>query len=250
MLQYRPLIEHFSSHGHEVVAFDWLGCGRSEKPRDWYAYDFAELQADLAAVLAKYGGCGSPAMKNAIIAHSAGCALTLGVVATAGASGACSVDAMALLGGIGPGAYRPHPVFYLPVILLNWLQPTLSAGFEALALHEHTRAGTTEAHRAVLALAADVNGTNPMHMCKAYYRQLRSPSPKDVRAAGALVRITLIAGESDQLVPRAQTQALKELLPESTTMHIVPNTSHQMMQEDPAAVGAIIDGFLKEHSGM
>ena len=239
MLQYAELIEHFSSEGHEVVAFDWFGCGRSPKPNQWYAYSYEALRADLAEVVASYGtGNASGRKKNVLVAHSAGCSLSLAVVAAANAQPPVAVDGLCLLGALG-AAIKPHPVFYLPVILLNLLQPKLSAGFEALALHEHTRQATTEKHRQVLELAAEVNASNPMHMCKAYYRQFGAPSADEVRQAGQHVKsICLIVGENDQLVPLAGTEALKELLPPGTPLHVIPRTSHQMMQEDPGMCSA------------
>ena len=31
-------IAHFAPAGHEIVAFDYVGCGRSPKPQSWYAW--------------------------------------------------------------------------------------------------------------------------------------------------------------------------------------------------------------------
>ena len=219
---------------HEVIAFDCFGCGRSPKPNKWDAYGYEALRADLAAVLASYGSnTARRHTKNVLVAHSAGCSLSLAVVAAVHAQPSVTIDGLCLLGALG-AAIKPHPVFYLPVFLLNRLQPTLSAGFEALALHEHTRQATTEAHRKVLALAAGVNASNPMHMCKAYYRQYGAPTPDEVRKVAERVKsICLIVGEGDQLVPLAGTEALKALLPSGTPLHVIPRASHQMMQEDP-----------------
>ena len=224
---------------HEVIAFDWFGCGRSPKPDQWKAYGYEPLRADLAAVVALYGGRASGRKKNVLVAHSAGCSLSLGVVAAAKAQPPVMVDGLYLLGALG-ASIKPHPIFFLPVLLLNWLQPKLSAGFEALALHEHTRRVTTEEHGKVLALAAQVNASNPMYMCKAYYRQYGAPTPDEVRKVGERVKsICLVVGEDDQLVPRAGTEALLELLPKDTPLHAIPRTSHQMMQEDPGMCSAL-----------
>jgi len=239
MLQFEAMISHFASLGHEVIAYDFMGCGRSPKPRDWYAYDFGELSADLAAFLDKYGGATKKKKKNVLICHSAGCSLGLGIASQP----SNPVDGLCLLGA--PSAYAVHNLFYLPVFVLNWLQPTLSAGFEGLALSQKTRDGATDVRRQVLALAKDVNGANPMHMCKAYYRQVRLPSDDDVRAAGARVPVVLLSGADDMLVPPSASEALKALLPAETQMYIVPDASHQLMQEDPPAVCALVDAFLK-----
>lgn len=74
MLQYQAMIEHFAAAGHEVVAYDFLGCGRSPKPDDWYAYSSDELRDDLAAVVARFG---VGEVQNVLVCHSAGCSLAL-----------------------------------------------------------------------------------------------------------------------------------------------------------------------------
>ena len=161
-------IAHFAAAGHEIVAFDYVGCGRSPKPRDWYAYAFHELQADAAAVVATYGtSSSSKATKNVLVGHSAGCLLCLGLVAADSASGPQSpvaavhapVHGLVLMAPAYVPSYRPLPLFYLPARVLTWIQPKLDAGFEALALHESTTSPglATEARKATLALAREVN---------------------------------------------------------------------------------------------
>lgn len=62
------------------------------------------------------------------------------------------------------------------------LSPSLpSPPVQSLALHADTRAGKTESHVALLSLSSQVNGSNQMHMCKAYYRQMDAPPPHEVR---------------------------------------------------------------------
>ena len=51
---------------------------------------------------------------------------------------ALPIDALCLLAGLA-AMPAPHPVFYLPVTALNWLQPTLSKGRGARAAPEDTR---------------------------------------------------------------------------------------------------------------
>ena len=118
-------IAHFAAAGHEVVAFDYVGCGRSPKPQSWYAYAFDELQADAAAVVATYGRSSSSATtKNVLVCHSAGCllGLGLGLVAATGAGAQAPVAAVHGLVLMAPGyvpGYRPLPLFYLPARVLR-----------------------------------------------------------------------------------------------------------------------------------
>ena len=231
MLPYRDVMEHFAAT-HEIVAFDHLGCGRSPKPRDWYAYRSSELTADLAALLRRYA---TTDKKNVVVAHSAGCSFSLAVAAEAPD---LPLAGLCLLGAFHAERMPVHPVFYLPVFVLNLLQPTLSAGFEAVALHATTRQGETAAHRSVRALCAELNASNEMHMCKAYYRQLSVPSADAVRrVAAARLPVSLLVGEADALIPRAATDALHALLPEAE-VRVIARASHQMMQENPTDVCA------------
>ena len=43
-------IVEFSKLGYGIVAWDWLGCGKSDKPDSWAAYSCAELFEDVKAV--------------------------------------------------------------------------------------------------------------------------------------------------------------------------------------------------------
>ena len=241
---------YYAAAGHEVVAYDYLGCGRSPKPRDWYAYSFPELRADLAAVVARYGRAtqvhgGSEEKKNLLVCHSAGCALALGIVSAAPVETSAPIDGFVLMGAsFHPMGFKAPSIFYFPALVLGWIQPMLSAGFEALALHAKTLSSVNPERHHALQLAQEVNASNPPYMFKAYYRQLVLPTADEVRAAGAKVPILLICGDSDKLVPRTSTEALLALLPPGTPIHEVPEASHQLMQEDPRACSAIIDGFL------
>ncbi|KAJ1467225.1 Alpha/Beta hydrolase protein [Baffinella frigidus] len=50
MSQYFPAISAINAAGYGCIAYDWLGCGNSDKPEAWGAYAFKELERDLEAV--------------------------------------------------------------------------------------------------------------------------------------------------------------------------------------------------------
>ena len=52
MTQWRAQSEHLTAT-HGVLAFDLLGCGRSEKPRGWNCYSIDEHLADVLALVLK-----------------------------------------------------------------------------------------------------------------------------------------------------------------------------------------------------
>ena len=88
------------------------------------------------AVARRYGARETSSRRNLVLAHSMGCSLALRLAAEWGTNGV-SVAALALLGAtdVVP-AVAASPIFRLPLCLLDRLQPLLSAGFEARALHE------------------------------------------------------------------------------------------------------------------
>ena len=53
-LQYAAQVPVLQAAGMGVVAFDYLGCGRSQKPNSFHAYAADELYQDLRAICSKY----------------------------------------------------------------------------------------------------------------------------------------------------------------------------------------------------
>lgn len=53
-LQYAAQVPELHNLGIATVAFDYLGCGRSEKPDIFTAYSAHELYQDLVAVFHRY----------------------------------------------------------------------------------------------------------------------------------------------------------------------------------------------------
>ena len=185
LVQWQYQIEHLAKSGTSVVAYDFYGCGRSAKPREWSCYSFGELYDDLVAIVKQYGARESSSGRNLLLAHSMGCSLALRLASEWGATGV-NLGALALLSAsdvvppsasgassaAAPRVLLPAPtpppprragtIFRLPECLLDRIQPLLSAGFASLALHEDTRAGRTPEHRDLLALS-DVSGRARAH---------------------------------------------------------------------------------------
>ena len=266
MGQWAAQADFFEEQGFGVVLYDWLGCGQSEKPRDWYAYAADELYADLKAVVTKYKG----KKRTILVGHSAGCVLSLRLAAEAEAQEAAAAgssspskkygpvstdDALPVpshvicvgpvLGGL-PFAVRA--IFHLPLFMLERMQPSLSAGFAERAYHPKTREASTPAHKALLARGEATNGANEMHMCKAYYRQFPGLSAEQIPKI-TRTPVLLIVGESDLLAPAdVHARKLRPLLPTcEREVVIVPEGAHQVMEEQPEAVSkAILDFFLQQ----
>ena len=53
-MQYAAQIPAMQAAGMHVVAFDYLGCGRSQKPNSFSAYAADAIWQDLRAVFSRY----------------------------------------------------------------------------------------------------------------------------------------------------------------------------------------------------
>lgn len=143
LVQWSHQLDHMA-RGASVVACDLYGCGRSEKPRNWAAYHSAALLLDLHALLDRFAR--NTDIKRVLVGHSAAAGFALKLALQQQAADTPSrlrvhgVVAISALDAVPPTVN----LFRLPLCLLEKMQPALSAGFAASALHEATRACTTE----------------------------------------------------------------------------------------------------------
>ena len=241
LLQWQHQIKTLEKSNLTVIAFDLLGCGRSAKPSDWYAYAIREHLEDVREVVRRFSIHGKPTV---VFGHSMGCTLAIKA-----AHSAAEIAALVL---ICPVAALPGSValFRLPLFLLEWMQPTLSKGFTQAAFHAETLVGHTPEHSALLALSAELQGANSMRMCKAYYRQLELATPEEL-ALPDRVGVLVIAGEADLVAPKEEhasvlASTLLKGVPPSERVKVVERASHQCMQEQPSQVNGLIQAFLDE----
>lgn len=84
-----------------------------------------------------------------------------------------SLAGVILLGAASSDNADPIPVglFKLPNVLLQLIQPLLSAGFASTALHPSTISSQVPRHKRLLGRHRLLGGANPMAMCRAYYCQ-------------------------------------------------------------------------------
>lgn len=246
MIQYRSNIEYAMSRGDlDVLAYDWLGCGGSEKPRDWDAYSTPNLLEDLEAAycrLIKDLPKGTPAI---VVGHSFGTSLVTQFAAESRSAVAADIFESTDEGG---SALLPPPtalclmapcfgesgdaalaVFRLPEFALVALQPSMTAAFAKGALHPDT---SEAVRRETLA----VSEANEMHVCKAFYRQLCWREEEAAKCSGPAL---CISGDSDGLVSveSARKAAGQH---EEVAFHVIAAASHQVMAEQPAATNALL----------
>lgn len=240
MQQYEHQIVEFSQLGYGIVAWDWLGCGASDKPDSWEAYSCAELFEDVKAVYKKY----CIALPTVAVGHSMGTSM---VVRLADALPTNTLAGLVLLSGTSVFETNAAAIFRLPVFVLDVLHPVLSGGFRTRALHPNTLASSERHHVRMLGRLDAANGQNPMRVCKAYYRQLEWAAPEQF--ANVTTPTLVIHGDADKLLPPACGRGLAEAVggPDSGSLveyHEVALASHQVMMEQPDEVNALLKDFF------
>ncbi|CAK9015588.1 unnamed protein product [Durusdinium trenchii] len=128
-----------------------------------------------------------------------------------------------------------HPIFRLPVFVLQWLQPSLTKAFLQMALASNDPE--------LIQQETDGCNANPMYMCKAYYRQVRNVSDDEIAKCRSLPSL-LIRGGQDGIVSASDVEALAVAMP-LAQMKTVANAGHVPMLEEPGKVAELIDEFIK-----
>ena len=208
--------------GHRVVAFDALGHGGSPAPRHWRSYAGAEWVADLRCLLDREAG-----VRNLLVGHSYGCLISLAALLLPGAPVASAL----LLAPPAPDALpRPPRLAYLPVPVLEWMRPRLSAGFRAAAWGPQAAPALVDAETAI-------SDRNSLYVFKAMWRQWLQLEPAALVGLATPVRI--VAGEADRLTPPAGAQRLAEMLVHAP-VQLLAGCGHQVPLERPDAVLAAL----------
>jgi abhydrolase domain-containing protein 8 len=217
--------------GVEVVAFDWLGHGDSEKIDEWDIYAFEELYTDLLTIFETFS---RKEAKNIVIGHSIGSAMSVFLT-----SRTQKVDGLVLLAtnhqmpsGIG------LPIWYAPAWLLSASRPILSRGFADKAWHVTTDRKLVEEE----AIKAE---NNSISIAKAVYRQMKWPTEQDFKSIS--IPTVIVAGETDGITPGENSKIVHSWIETSSShveFHTLPNTSHNLMLEKPEEVNKLIDGLI------
>lgn len=216
--QWRELWRDLGEQGHTLVAWDLLGHGASDKPRNPQAYAWDELVADGLEILRRYGG-----ERNIIVAHSFGTGLALSALLS-GAS--IKVDAALLLGSQLHRPLKRKGLLNLPAWVLELLRPRLSRGFRELAWHP-------EADPSLVAYEEGLTQNNPLYVFKALVSHAQWPDAAAL--AGLKVPVSVLAGDRDGLTPASGGEALAQQLP-LADFQVLERCGHQLMLEKPVEV--------------
>mmetsp|Transcript_63073 Transcript_63073/g.131101 ORF Transcript_63073/g.131101 Transcript_63073/m.131101 type:complete len:314 (+) Transcript_63073:281-1222(+) len=239
----------------DIVAWDAYGCGKSPKPWEWDAYSHKEHYQDLETIFETYRG-----PRNVVVGHSYGASMALQLASAHARDQDKPIVSVVCIGpGFGPKHYPSGSIrlFRYPLVLLQLLAPLLRMGFLQRAVHAVTLERKTATHDRLVARILASAGGNPMHVCKAFYQQMEWTTAEELAPLAAPVLI--LVGEGDRMIPPAYSQALADTLlslrqhmpaPPPVLLHPLPNTSHQLMQEEPETTTGLIRDFVLHHAQL
>ena len=166
---------------------------------------------------------------NLLVGHSYGCLISLAALLLPGVG----VDHAVLLAPPAPDVLpRPPCLAYLPVPVLEWMRPRLSAGFRAAAWGPDAAPVLVDEETAL-------SDRNSLYVFKAMWRQWLQLEPAALD--GLTTPLQILAGEADRLTPHAGAQRLADMLGQAP-LQLLPRCGHQIPLEQPAAVlAAILD---------
>jgi len=154
------------------------------------------------------------------------------------------VDGLVL---IAPGFAPDHfpakslKLFQAPLLALELAAPLLRRGFAARALHPETIECKTDTHKRLMARLEAAAGSNPMHVCQAFYQQIQWATPELIDAVEEETEVVLIVGEADKLTPVTWSEALQQRLcaahaARQVDLHVIPTAvPPPAPQRDPGA---------------
>eukprot|EP01084_Bolivina_argentea_P126764 224372_1 len=245
MGQFKSLIEHLSNN-FNIIAFDRIGCGYSNKPKEATQYKGAEIFFDLCALFEKY----IPQQKNIlIIAHSFGCSQATRLYAKYGNYSVYKYNIQSII------LLAAHPfilgenipitikgVMSLPNFALNYMGASMSATFREKAIYSKSKK--------VLDEELTYANINPPFMYSSFYLGIIPCSDNEFKIfCKNGVNVMVIHGKYDQMVTLENSQNVvkkfKDLLDKKYLLQfeIIDNCSHQIMQEQPDIVHKFVDGF-------
>ena len=238
MGQFEQQIAHFVNKGYHVVAFDNLGCGRSDIPRNPDSYRVQQFVDTCATVADKVF---TPDERVVLVGHSFGSYLCLKAATVLAAAAPERVAGTVHMGAKAWWLENPAllqaklRIFSLPTPMLWLIRPVLGMGFRSMAIAAETPAELVRQE-------AEASSRNPVYMFKAFYSRFHEVvalAPPVLQEHPVLV----ISGEQDKLAPHAQSEALAQLHA-NATHKIVKEASHQVQQEQPHVVNTHIEEYV------
>mmetsp|Transcript_17483 Transcript_17483/g.29036 ORF Transcript_17483/g.29036 Transcript_17483/m.29036 type:complete len:293 (-) Transcript_17483:2985-3863(-) len=218
--------------------YDAISCGKSPLLKDWEAYHTDQSVLDLKAIVDTKLDKSIPTI---FVGHSYAPSVIIRYLHSHGVPSnakGCIFLSSAMAGDLNPIPNGGHPIFMLPVFLLQCLQPSMTKSFVELAYHPNTSADLIQA-------ANESNSGNDMYMAKAHHTHHLWITSDECASLHEKVAILVLHGKQDRILPADAGQCLADSVKAKRFVE-VEETSHQVMEEKPAEVARHILDLLKE----
>ena len=250
-LQYTSIVGDLMKLHYNIVVYDLYGCGASEKPHKYEAYNTLNHLEDLIAVYNMYN-----TEENILIGHSYGTSLIgkfirfreecLTELKDAHDDHVDKVDnnKVILLGTAFDMEKGAHPIFKLPVCILNCLSSYLSDQFIKLAFSE----ATVEDNKKLMQM---YNKENDMTVCKYFYQQFEWASADEWKALST-VDVLILQGKDDKITPTEKSDELFHFLQSNQSTNtrkeykVLDECGHMILMEKSTEISELIAEFLKD----
>ena len=231
----------------KCILFDMVGCGQSPMIEDWDAYSGQELQRDLGSILETFSDASLPIH---FVSHSYGPNILVHLlnsdhnkIVMDKVKGFIFLGAAVRVNSSHPVPDGGHPVFRLPVWMLEMLQSTLTKEFLSRAIDP----SNPELHDQCL----KSNDSNAMFMVKAFYRQTKWATSDELIQAINNKPVIHFHGVNDGVLQIEWGQHLvNQLAPTTTEFVPMEKASHLIMMEKPAEIARKVCDFLVSNHAL
>ena len=227
------VIRNLVEKGYEVVSYDALGCGASDKPIITSAYSSREMFSDLVALIKRYG----PEENKwvSLMGHSIGGAMLAKFAATAECEQFTDSVICITPPVISASATSSTGIFKLPGSILWLIRPWMGVKARQMLFGPKATASLRNMER-------EASARNPVYMFKAFYTSI-DRSFLAVSESSFHVPVLCIGAEYDKVCPAL---AVEEMSKRCKCKYVLAkDCGHQCMQEDPEQINGIIETFLK-----
>jgi len=227
-----------------LYLYDQLGFGESKHPSDdWDAFSSLELGCDLHAITQNIIETMNDNSLLFLVGHSYGVSQAIKLLNDMDENKVSRVGGAVFIAGAlrnGPSPSNNltkdcHWIFrYLPMFALQKMQQSLSEGFFHAAVHPSNAEKLRET-------SLEISNQNEMQICKAFYRQQNYATSEEAQCL--TTRAIVIHGRDDLVFHRELGEHLHKSL-KNSSFHVIPETSHQVFQEEPAKVAFLLYQFI------
>ncbi len=229
--QWREQIKFFQNK-YNLLAFDFLGLGKSDKPKPTHSdpviYSFHEFSTDLQIIFDRYR-----TEQNIILGHSYGGALAAYLVA----HNSSTIQKLVLSSPLPLlSKFKISKLFNLPSFILEWLQPHLTKIFMRLAYQPY-------ANRELMANEITAANRNKMYVIRALTRAMQHIPQIDLKQIQQPCLVLL--SKDDRVISAQQSFEYYRQLPHVEFKYIT-QARHMLILEQPDVVNYYIQEFIEK----